>query len=242
MKTIIIIVAFVTLNTFAKETVKPAYYWGLDEKDGTVLKAGAGDQDGELKAQEGFALPKRIKGMKGKALSFLKDMRSAAVFGNVKIAKNFTIMCYYKPQCHSRFLILHQRVGSYTKLRSGFNLIKWWSGQIVFEVVDTNGKVYSVKTPQYSVIQDKAPWYHIAVSKDDKSLKIYVNSSLVGQTKFDKDFRINVRKYSKLIAGRHAFKYSHTQASCLDEIKIFDQALTAEQILNECVTAEDDDL
>lgn len=117
--------------------------------------------------------------------------------------------------------------------------ILYFSGQNNFELVlsiDKNGIYFSLSQAEAYIFFIKSPikftldWTHIAVVLTDKSINLYCNGSL-------KDFNSQVKQISSFYTTFIYMGRSHSNrlnsSISLDDIKIFDRALTLNEIENE---------
>lgn len=236
MKFIIISLAFIPFCLIAEEKpleetlIKPTHYWSLNEQDGNVLKDLSGNKNGVLIKKGNAPLPERVEGVAGKAIKFKNKIRHAARFKNVKIQqKQFTLMCWFKPNHHGLLYILQAMAGDLGKLTHGYALAHHWNGALMFEIVPTKGKNIKLKTPAETVVCGQ--WTHLAVTKSSKAIKIYVNFEVKAEHQLRTDFYIK-RNSRGLYVGRHYYNLAHPLRATIDEIKIYDKCLTPKQIIS----------
>jgi Concanavalin A-like lectin/glucanases superfamily len=239
MKIIVISLFFIPLCLFAEKkaskeaSIKPTHYWSLDEPDGKTLKDSAGNADGVLIKKGNAPLPGRVEGVDGKAIKFKNKIRHAARFKNVKLQqKQFTLMCWFKPNHHGLLYVLQAMAGDLGKLTHGYALAHLWNGILLFEIVPTKGKNIKLRTPAGTVNkEDNGQWTHLAVTKSPKAIKIYVNFEVKAEHQLKTDFSIK-RNSRGLYVGRHYYNLANPLEGTIDEIKIYDKCLKPEQIIS----------
>lgn len=201
-------------------TPEPIAYWSFDSiKKGVVPDLTGNGHDGKVTGKV-----KRVKGVSGKGVEFPGNQKvyiECHNLGDLNLTTQFTIEGWvYRTDTGTNWdgIICN---GSY---KAGYQMFYGLRGQALYMYMNTDKQGYGPVKGNYIPVKE---WMHIVATFDSKAekVKLYQNGILTaeetykGKVKgFPKEFYLGRSKVSTAYRGK------------LDEVKIYDQVLTADLI------------
>jgi len=143
-------------------------------------------------------------------------------------SKPFTAMCWFKPSKELKGSMQYTIFGNTpSDYGPGFRLLYGWGSMRGTMGQGTAKTGAGFNAPASKVKVEKGTWNHVAISNDGNLLRIYYNGIEVASTE-KKIYPTKPRPFC--IGAYNATAYGYNGGIC--EFKMFDVALTAEQILN----------
>ncbi|MBN8216673.1 MAG: LamG domain-containing protein [Spirochaetes bacterium] len=199
---------------------KPAVWLRLDEGTGNVISNAAGSSRGELKGA------KWSQGKSGKALE-VNGTNAYASAAIPELPGSFTFSAWTKPLSMSNEnpggeACIVARTGYHNAL--GYNL----RGRFYFGIWQADNKNPAALSPVESPV---GAWHHVVgvYDKDGAKIHLYVN----GELKATAPMTAAPRTYPPQLfigTGSTGGKYSFGYRGIVDEVKVFDRALGAQEI------------
>jgi hypothetical protein len=205
-------------------------WWRFDEDTGTIAYDSAGDNDGQL-----IGGPVWTTGHIEGGLSFdgVNDYVDVQDDPSLRFSQysSFTFALWVNPMSYSYNVI-------FCKMRTGgqHNIFGYYMRQNgdtnAFDfVTERSGHSYVlISTPNNSITSGN--WYHVVCVYDNTNMKIYLNGQLkdtytftggTGTSTPDKNMAIGARSFDSTIDGFFT--------GTLDDIRVYNRALTDEEIL-----------
>ncbi|WP_139957486.1 T9SS type A sorting domain-containing protein [Flavicella sediminum] len=193
------------------------------------LRVATGVINGNINYTGGTAVPnvkviaERQEINKGKSLSFngVNSYVDVTASASIDFKDEFTVSFWVKPENNEE---------SYLLENSQFKILRLENGQIAFAVYGKNGEFTQIVTDWHVV--PTGNWTQITVTYNStkREIKAYYNGSKWGALDLNSDFttlRPNLK--TKLSIGRREGTSGYLQGK-LDEIRMFDRCLEAEEI------------
>jgi hypothetical protein len=211
--------------------------WHFDEGSGTVAADSSGyDNNGQLIAESGSALPGRVTGRFGTALSFnahngveVFSPSSSIQPGNVSVGawvKNSGSPGDY------RYIVAKGATGC---VSASYGLYTGPHGGLAFYVSHSNTQAGYVLSPEASTRVWNGNWHLVAGSFDGGTLRLWVDGVEVGSgTQFSGQIAYAPTNSNDLFIGDYPQQATPCQASgfsgAIDEVTVWNGALTAAQV------------
>ncbi len=231
----------------AETQPSPAAYWTMDEITDGMLPDQGGTHDAkvpqligqrDVKTNEILPdfTPGTEDGIDGKALALTREQQG---FLEVPAVKTFhfesglTVSLWVKIEVGNAMMNLLSCAEDVTDPAGGWTL-SYSYGDVIFKAVDADGKTVTVNLPTNDVAA--GAWVHIAAVADATTLRLYIN----GVEEASKAFSGPVKMAdAPLVIGNHATIAGWRHSECpafgglMDEVKIFEAPLSAENIKTE---------
>lgn len=225
----LIIMSILSVGAFSAETDKSLVgYWKFDEGEGRIAKDSSPNKNNGLIYNAGW-----VKGKTGYALEFNGKDSYADCGNNANMngaTDEITIECWVRLDViNTEYYPIIIGKGDGT---SGYRLAQnIGTPEILFNVTDSGGN-YTDITPTYPV--KPGEWNHIALTVKGKDAKVYANGNLY-------------LAYALKAGGVKQGEGNLTMGSAagawfkgaLDEVDIYNKALTAEEIKAHCEKANE---
>ena len=188
--------------------------WNLNENSGTIVYDSEDGNDGTIYGASW------TEGISGSALKFdgKNDYVSIPDADNLDITQSLSIMAWAKTEKNVTAKVVQK--GDWDGYNIGLDKWKGWKGSIRM----TNNTSHGLKWGEGRPLLNE--WYHIALTYDGSQMKLYVN----GQEKSSKavagELKVNSRPVS-FGSDNGAQKFFK---GTIDDVRIYSQALTAEEI------------
>lgn len=205
-------------------------FWKFDEGSGTT----AGDSSGN--GNNGTIIDAQgnqwTTGRFGSAIQFDSSGTDKIYVNNspsIDIGGNYTVALWVKPmEKGGDVVVLGKRGGAGEPYyQYGIEIADWGSGTDVFYCFygDTAGSLNSIYSSTYV---SYGIWQHLACTYNGTNLMIYVNGILSNSAAYS----LSMKKlgHSLIIGSDNVSQYYQ---GSLDEIKVFNKALTADEILSQ---------
>ena len=207
---------FLSVDTNAKEKGLIGY-WNFDEGKGEIAKDKSGNNlDGEIIGAEW------VKGKKGYALEFNGENAYVEI-ESPHIAENISVMAWVKSSDYSRL----QHIVSTRDKKLGY-ILQTTLNNIAYGYVSIDGNLIPVEGKTKLINNE---WVHLAITYDGKLVKLYVNGKLDKESK-EVSGEITLGN-SSLHIGAQGTPLSYYFLGIIDEVKIYNRALTLEEIMGE---------
>lgn len=215
-------------------------WWSFDEGKGIIAKDKSSyGNDGTLKSHENAELPTWIEGKFGYALQFTpKSYVQVPNSESLNLANAFTIATWVKLNWSmqaTRTIVSKGISGSTNALYWLYYRVAWGGWNVEFG----DGKCKKSSVFDYKHEPTPGEWYHLAITFDNGNLAFYLNGIQVNEKK-DVITSISTPLSSDLFIGAYA-PWGHYINGVIDELKIFNRALNADEIkkeyINECSSA-----
>jgi len=215
----------------------PVAHWAMDElAEGVVPDVTGNGHDAKLGPEE-VQPPEAVDGIVGQALRFEAERQHfLAVEGSeaFNFGGPFTVMAWVKPTRRNAAFAIACMKGdkSGDPPWPGWRLRYFWA-RAMLQVGTPDGQEPSVSSAEWSV--PAGFWSHVAASWDGAHLRMLVN----GVEKAAEPFEGEIAPQSKwrpLILGNYiGRKDAYAFDGLLDDIKVFDRALTEDEVFGEAV-------
>ncbi len=188
--------------------------WNLNENSGTIVYDSEDGNDGTIYGASW------TEGISGSALKFdgKNDYVSIPDADNLDITQSLSIMAWAKTEKNVTAKVVQK--GDWDGYNIALDKWKGWKGSIRM----TNNTSHGLKWGEGRPLLKE--WYHIALTYDGSQMKLYVN----GQEKSSKavagELKVNSRPVS-FGSDNGAQKFFK---GTIDDVRIYSQALTAEEI------------
>ena len=208
----------------------------MDEIVGNVVPDATGRGHDAAIGPEGVQFD-LVPGMIGKALKLKEDQQAflkVAKSEDFGLTKNITVMAWIKPAARNKTYEILCMKGdkSGDPPWPGWRFRFFWT-RIAFEYGTADGRQPRAASPEWS-----APagfWSHVAATFDGANIRIYVNGVEKAAAPGEGDILPNKRV--PLIIGNYiGRKNAYAFDGLLDDIKIFDHALSEDAIFSEAVS------
>ncbi len=226
-----ILVAAAVMPLAANEK-KLVAYWNFNEGEGDKVAdvSGSGYDGKILNDMRGV---KWVDGRKGKALEFTgtrsgNQSGAVSVPGfNVDYSQGLTVELWMKMADSADWKkgMFHMLCNASGNHGPGFNFYYYWR-RIAFTSGEGQGKSWTASAP---VSDLTGQWVHLAVTYEDSKCRIYINGGLAGETA--EPVVYVGKKSSTLTIGSGWSGASYGFQGILDEIKVYNYALTATEIV-----------
>ncbi len=209
----------INYNEIKKQVAKELIgYWKFDEGSGTITKDSSNNSNNGI-----INNAKWVEGKKGYALQFQNLGDSVIIKNNDKLnpTNSFTYMLWVKfnKLTPYDYMIDHGYTGKFLFYTSSVgNKPQVWAN------IDGTKKI------QVPKIIETEQWYHFAITYDGSSLKLYQNGELADSIPVTGSLSTT---NNDLYFGRYSGKTGYELNGTLDEIKIYNYALTSEEIQQE---------
>ena len=210
-------------------------HWTMDElTDGVVPDVTGNGHDARL-GPEGVEPPEIVEGIAGKALKFdapQEHFLSVEGSQDFNFGGPFTVTAWAKPTRRNAAFAIACMKGdkSGDPPWPGWRLRYFWA-RAMLQVGTPDGQEPSVSSAEWSV--PAGFWSHVAATWDGMKLRIFVNAVEKASTDFAGEIAPQ-HKWRPLILGNYiGRKDAYAFDGLLDDIRIHDIALTADQILQE---------
>jgi len=210
----------------------PIAHWPMDKAtDGLIADAADNDHDATYFATEGRRLD-FAPGMVGKAVRLSKQAEGGFTVANsheFNFQGPFTVMAWVKPDRRNGTFEIACMKGdkSGDPPWPGWRLRYFWT-RVTLQIGTPQGQEPSVSTPEWSV--PPAFWSHVAATWDGKKLRAFVNGVEKASTEFAGEIAPQAR-WRPLILGNYiGRKNAYPFEGLLDEVKIFDTALSEDEV------------
>ena len=234
MKGILFLLACLALGAAGLEPM-PLWNFKMDEGDFNALKStGKRTFSAIVRAQDKLEWVEGRLG--GKALYFHNDVNckekpmatlEIPTAEHYDFSKPFTAMCWFKPDAGLKGNLQYTVFGNTpSDYGPGFRLLYGWGSlrATMGQGTAKTGSDFTVSASKVKVA--KGAWNHIAISNDGNMLRIFYNGIEVASTD-NKIYPVKARPFS--IGSYNHYAYGFNGGIC--EFKLFDVALTPEQIL-----------
>ena len=211
----VVIVTFVFAQFYPEGMIS---YWKFDEGSGTTALDSVDANDGTIYG------PTWTPGMVGDALSFdgvygyVDCGNDASLSGMAKL----TIEAWVKPTIINRWNHIVDKTGSHGQI-SGYKFSITNGNKFRFRIRfmdDSMTALYSNTMAQVNL------WYHYVATYDQEQMRIYINGNLDNSISEIKAIK---HSSSSLVIG-YNWEPSHTFSGTIDEVAIYNRALSAEEI------------
>ncbi|MDD2708657.1 MAG: LamG domain-containing protein [Verrucomicrobiae bacterium] len=208
---------------------QPAAWWNFDEGEGAVVKDKTGHvEDAQLKSRDGNGLPAWITTPWGKGLGFHPGTYIQAPAGKaLLLTEVFTIesrVCMNYSREKARTVLA--RGGEGTKKLYWLRYHTGWTSWVF--AFGNGGQVDFLGAKHYP---NPGQWYHVAVTFDKGRVIFYLDGMAVEEKKSGIE-RIETPATDDLFIGAYA-AFGHGLNGSIAEVKLFDAALSPEQIKRE---------
>ena len=200
--------------------------WHLDEGSGQTAVDATGVNDGQLGSTSGVDANDptwEISGKFGNALSFdgVNDYVDCGT--GIAITTAITVETWIKPSAFTNYDAIVANFVWPTN-PEGFSFRVMANGKLVWRAVLSGNNAYSITS---NAALETGNWYHVAVTHNSSYTRLYINGTL------DKEETpggtiINLGKALKI--GWDDYAADRVFDGTIDEVRIWDEALTAEVI------------
>lgn len=204
-------------------------YWDFNEGTGNVLQDKVGDNNGVLKSglPGDENLPQWVQGIEGHGLDFLAGKQAYVEIRHsdaIKPTDAITIMAWVK--FSGNLSSRREIVGNKTDTgRYGYRLFQRYSN-IYFHISD-GATDYTYYT---SADLKEDTWHHIAATFDGITIKLYVDGEEIGSNELSAPVKINYSNHAIILGNYLGRKDAYPFLGTMDEVRIFNRALSLDQI------------
>lgn len=214
---------------------EPVAYWAMEEiADGIVADLSGNGYHATAHGVDG-ALPEVVEGIAGNALRFSgprEQYLQLAESGGLEAFDAMTVMAWIKPVARGGTYEIISNKGdkSGDPPWPGWRLRYFWT-RAVFQFGTAEGQEPQVSTENWSV--EPGFWHHVAVTWDGERLQAYINADLAAVTEVDGAIMPSRRP---IVIGNYVGrKNAYAFDGLIDELKVFDRALTPDEIFSAAV-------
>lgn len=218
--------------------LNPAHYWRFSETAGTIAGDAIGDKDGTYATPTlGQAGPRPSDALSGMPVANLapdfnrSQNDSVSISGEYPDADAITMSLWVQlapdGSDTNRQIIAGYQSPGYPRYR--FLVCRESNGKLKFYLSDTDGVGQIIAEP-YSGFTD-SDWHNIVFSWDGSELKTYLDGD-GEQTFTDVNVSGDLRASDFLLVGRDINDTSNQLDGIVDELILFDYALSAQQVRN----------
>ncbi|MFW6437418.1 MAG: LamG domain-containing protein [Armatimonadota bacterium] len=231
---VLLVVALSACAAFAQAPA-PVAYWSMDEvADGVVADVSGNGHDATAHGADD-SVPEVIPGVVGDALRFQRDLEQYLLVENgegLQAPEAMTVMAWIRPAQRQG---AHEIIGNKGDKSGeppwpGWRLRYFWA-RLILQYGTADGEEPQVSTENWSI--DPGFWHHVAVTYDGERLAAYINCTLSAEVEVDAP--IMPRDRSFVIGNYPGRKNAYAFDGAIDELKVFDGALTLDEIFAEAV-------
>ena len=235
----LIVVALTACAAWAQGP-EPLAHWPMEQIDeGVVADATGNGYDATAHGVED-ALPEVAPGVVGSALRFTSERQQyleVRQIEGLQAPEEMTVMAWIRPDQRQG---AHEIIGNKGDMSGdppwpGWRLRYFWA-RVIFQFGTADGEEPQVSTENWSI----APgfWHHVAVTWDGERLRAYINCDLAAEAEvagpiMPRDRNLVIGNYS----GR---KDAYAFEGAIDELKVFDRALSEDEIFAAAVAGMPD--
>jgi len=214
---------------------EPLAHWTMDSiVEGAVLDVSGHDRDAML-GPEGVEPPEIVPGMVGDALRFVEGKQHFLAVEDSSAFNfdgPFTVMAWVKPTRRNAAFSVACFKGdkSGEPPWPGWRLRFFWA-RAYLQVGTIDGTEVNCSSAEWTV--PAGYWSHITGSWDGTHLRVFVNAVEKASTEFAGEIAPQPRWRQLTLGNYLGRKDAYAFDGLLDDIKIFDRALTEEEVLAE---------
>jgi hypothetical protein len=230
-----IVALLICVGRVSAQAPEPVAYWPMEPiAEGVVADISGNGHDAAAHGVGG-SVPESVAGVVGEALRFdrereqylqVADSESLADLGQM------TVMAWIRPLQRSG---AHEIIGN-KQDRSGdppwpgWRLRYFWA-RVIFQFGTGEGEEPQVSTENWSI--EPGFWHHVAVTWDGERLRAYINCDLAAEAQVVGPIMPGSRPV--VIGNYVGRKNAYAFDGDIDELKVFDRALTSEDIFDAAV-------
>ncbi|MGI5817595.1 MAG: LamG domain-containing protein [Armatimonadota bacterium] len=215
---------------------EPIAHWPMEQigEGGVVADASGNGHEATAHGTEG-SVPEPIPGVVGNALRFDRDREQylqVGEAGELTAPEQMTVMAWIRPAQRSgaHEIISNKGDRSGDPPWPGWRLRYFWA-RLVFQLGTADGEEPQLSTENWSI--EPGFWHHVAVSWDGERLRAYINCDLAAEAEVTGPIMATTRP---IVIGNYVGrKNAYAFDGALDELKVFDRALTADEIFTAAV-------
>ena len=220
---------FVDVDASA-QAPEPIAHWTMDEiADGVVADATGNGYDASAHGVED-TVPDVTDGVVGNALRFHREREQYLQVGTIDglaAPDAMTVMAWIRPLDRSG---AHEIIGNKGDRSGdppwpGWRLRYFWA-RVIFQYGTAGGEEPEVSTENWSI--SPGFWHHVAVTYDGERLIAYINCEPAAEAEVSEPIMPGTR--SLVIGNYVGRKNAYAFEGNIDEVKVYDRALTAEEI------------
>lgn len=207
----------------------PTGYWHFNEGNGNSCNSGNIFASG-LVIRESSAT-QWVSGKSGTALHFSGDLKQRNSSGGVAVkippsffVKPFSFEMWLKLDKKIPFQYFRDIVGNSPDRGPGFRFFYYYSK---FILRSGNGKTFTEVSSKANIEVIQDAWNFIAVVYDGKTASIYLNGNMIANG----EISLTPSKKSEITFGSYDKGFAYPVNAAIDEIKLYDFALSHEQII-----------
>lgn len=215
---------------------QPLAHWAMEEiADGVVADVTGNGYDATAHGADG-TVPDVIEGIAGNALHFHRDRQQyLAVERREGLAapSEMTVMAWIRPDQRSG---AHGIIGNKSDKSGdppwpGWRFRYFWA-RIIFQYGTADGLEPQVSTENWSV--EPGFWHHVAAVYDGERLRAYINCELAAEAEVPGPIMARERGFviGNFVGRKNAYAFD----GAIDELRVYDSALTLRQIFDAAVS------
>lgn len=217
------------------QTPEPLAHWAMEEiVDGVVADATGHGYDAGAHGG-GDTVPDVIPGIVGNALHFHRELEQYLLVGRTEALaapETMTVMAWIRPDERQG---AHGIIGNKSDRTGdppwpGWRMRYFWA-RLIFQYGTADGEEPSVGTENWSI--EPGFWHHVAVTYDAERLRAFINCELSAEAQVPGP--IMGRDRPLVIGNFVGRKNAYAFEGAIDELKVFDCVLTADQIFRAAV-------
>jgi len=213
----------------------PIAYWPMEQAEGGVVADATGNGHDATYGSVDGSQPEFVDGIAGNAVRFAEANEgffTVAGSEDFNFDGPFTVMAWVKPSRRNAAFAIACMKGdkSGDPPWPGWRLRFFWA-RAMLQVGTPGGEEPSVSTAEWSV--PAGFWSHVAGSWDGEQLRIFVNGVEKAGTEFRGQIAPQVRWRPLILGNYMGRKNAYAFDGLLDEVRIFDRALTEDEVFVE---------
>ncbi|MGC9318514.1 MAG: LamG domain-containing protein [Armatimonadota bacterium] len=214
---------------------QPLAHWPMEGiEDGVVPDVTGNGHDAAAHGVDG-ELPEVVEGIAGKALRFHRDLEQHLLVENsedLAAPESMTVMAWIRPAVRqgAHGIIGNKGDKSGDPPWPGWRFRYFWA-RIIFQYGTADGREPTVSTENWSVMPGF--WHHVAAVYDGRSVRLYVNCELAAEEPVEGE--IMPRERQLVIGNYVGRKNAYAFDGEIDEMRVYDRALSAEEIFQAAV-------
>ena len=229
--------AAAVFSCFAAGENSPVGYWLFDEGNGKTISDSSGNNN-HGKVANNMRAVTWVNGRNGKALQFSgcqtnRNQNGCVLISNLAGKYNFekgiTIEAWIRPASSMERKAIYEIVTNTESDRGkGFRLRIAWNALMFGSGEGGDGRTWQAASmPARAQIKSET-WYHIAGAYDGSVFRVYLDGEEVGAS--DPNLPLT-RGRKDVYIGAYNEGYAYGFEGVIDEVKIYERALSASEIL-----------
>ena len=214
---------------------EPIAYWPMEAISDGVVADATGAYTATAHGAED-SVPEVVPGIAGNALQFSRELEQHLLVEQtegISAPAQMTVMAWIRPadRAEAHEIISNKGDRSGEPPWPGWRLRYFWA-RLIFQYGTADGQEPQVSTENWSI--EPGFWHHVAVTCDGERMLAWINCDLAAEAEMPGPIMDTTRPMviGNYIGRKNAYAFN----GAIDELKVFDRALTAEEIFSQATT------